>query len=541
MLMASDRTVGQLLRRTFGAQLLLVVCCVCAGVATVLMQRNAESPLLSLAAAVFAAFVVATVVAAVFTAVRATRRITAPLDSLMTVVGDLGRGRHDTRADVGQGPAEIRTIATMINSMVEDQARLRAQEQEAASQCAARRALIAGIRRHHAVPDALAAAIVGLRETVRADHVLVRAAPGATGAPVPASWRDEHLDGPLAKLARCSVAWLDCDAVWRNEDPSPDPSAGSASSGGPPEAELRAYAAAGGGPVVTAALGSGGDLFGALTVIRDEGAPVWTVTETRLIEAMADELTVVLHHARLRAREQAMMDRLQEVDRAKNEFMSTVSHELRTPLTSISGYLEMLRDEETGPLGPAQGRMLDVISRNTRRLRALIDDVLILSKIEPGPARGTHRQVDLAALVRQASAAVAPTAAKASVDLHTDIRGPLRVRADPDQLDRVLVHLLSNAIKFTPATGAVTVTGRREGADTIVVVADTGMGIPQEEQAALFARFFRASNAIRQAVPGAGLGLAIVRTILDNHDGHIDVQSQEGAGTAVTVRLPARD
>ena len=116
--------------------------------------------------------------------------------------------------------------------------------------------------------------------------------------------------------------------------------------------------------------------------------------------------------------------------------------------------------------------------------------------------------------------------------------GPLELAADPDQLDRVVMNLLSNAVKFTPPHGTVTVTGRGGGDEMVLMVADTGMGIPAGELQALFTRFFRASNAIHQAIPGTGLGLAIIRTIIDNHGGTIEAQSVEGAGTTFTVRLP---
>ncbi|HEU4347968.1 MAG TPA: HAMP domain-containing sensor histidine kinase, partial [Actinoplanes sp.] len=201
---------------------------------------------------------------------------------------------------------------------------------------------------------------------------------------------------------------------------------------------------------------------------------------------------------------------------------------------------ELMLDAAAGDLTEAHRRMLEVIARNTRRLRELIEDMLILSKIESGEFRITRSEVELTALVENALAAVAPVAAKASVGLHTEASGPLRLPADPAQLDRVLMNLLTNAVKFTPAEGTVTVTARRDGDQVVIAVADTGMGIPEAEQHALFARFFRASNAIHQAIPGTGLGLAIVRTIVDNHGGTIDVRSIEKVGTTVTVRLPAK-
>jgi signal transduction histidine kinase len=239
------------------------------------------------------------------------------------------------------------------------------------------------------------------------------------------------------------------------------------------------------------------------------------------------------------APDEILAARLRELDTAKTDFMSTVSHELRTPLTSIAGYVELLLDAEAGELSPPQQRMLEVIGRNTRRLRELIEDMLILSKIESGGFRTAKHVVDLATLVETALAAIAPAAAKASVGLHAEVYGPLPLEADPGQIDRVLSNLLANAVKFTPPEGTVTVRVRRDGDVLVIAVADTGMGIPVAEQQALFTRFFRASNAIHQAVPGTGLGLAIVRTIVDNHGGRIDVESTELLGTTMTVRLPA--
>jgi signal transduction histidine kinase len=242
---------------------------------------------------------------------------------------------------------------------------------------------------------------------------------------------------------------------------------------------------------------------------------------------------------RLRRRERELLARLRALDAAKTDFMSTVSHELRTPLTSISGYLELLRDAEPGELSDGQERMLEVIARNARRLRELVEDILTLSRIESGGFRSELTPIDLALVIERAVAAIGPAAAKAVVGVHCDVRGPLPLRADGVQLDRVLASLLGNAVKFTPAEGTVTVSAERRGGHAVLVVADTGMGIPADEQQALFVRFFRATNAIRQAVPGTGLGLAIVRKIVDNHGGTIKVDSAENVGTTVTIRLPA--
>ncbi len=270
---------------------------------------------------------------------------------------------------------------------------------------------------------------------------------------------------------------------------------------------------------------------------REVRAPVHGPAEIRAVAEAVNATADRSEH--IRRQEQQMLARLQALDNAKTDFMSTVSHELRTPLTSISGYLELLRDAQPGELSDAQQRMLEVIARNTRRLRELIEDILTLSRIETGDFRSDLEDVDLAEVIDRAITAIGPAAAKASVGLHCDVRGPLLVSGDADQLDRVLANLLSNAVKFTPADGTVTVRAERQAEELVLTVADNGMGIPADEQEALFARFFRASNAVRQAVPGTGLGLAIIRTIVENHDGTIEADSTENVGTTMTIRLPA--
>ena len=237
--------------------------------------------------------------------------------------------------------------------------------------------------------------------------------------------------------------------------------------------------------------------------------------------------------------EQELLTRLRALDAAKTDFMATVSHELRTPLTSISGYVELLRDAGPEELSDAQQRMLEVIARNARRLRELIEDILTLSRIESGGFRSEPGEVDFSQVIERALEEIGPAAAKASVGVHAEVRGPLPLRGDGVQLDRVLANLLGNAVKFTPAEGTVTVRALHDNGEAVLEVADTGMGIPEGEQNALFVRFFRATNAIRRAVPGTGLGLAICHKIVDNHGGTIMVDSIENVGTTVTVRIPA--
>jgi signal transduction histidine kinase len=147
-----------------------------------------------------------------------------------------------------------------------------------------------------------------------------------------------------------------------------------------------------------------------------------------------------------RDRERRLADRLDALETAKTDFMSTVSHELRTPLTSISGYLELLMDAGPGSLTPAQLRMLEVIGRNAVRLRELVEDMLTLANIESGDFHTESEPLDLAQVIERAVAAVGPAADKATVGLHSDVRGPLPLNGDAVQLDRVLTNLLTNAV-----------------------------------------------------------------------------------------------
>ncbi|UQU62914.1 ATP-binding protein [Couchioplanes caeruleus] len=472
-------------------------------------------------------------VTAALAAVHAAGRITRPLARVVSVIDRRRSGELDLRADASAGPTEIQAVAQAVNEMAERGDRIRRAEQDVARLRAQVRQLGYRIRAHLRVEDAIHEAVQGLAEIIGADHVLVRMAPGQTDVPPLVSLHDEHVGGVLKELADCDVGWLSHGDVWATDDPT---AAGDVQ---PTEAERRAWAAVGDGPVLTVAVSGGDERIGALTLIRD-GGPGWTPVDIRLVENIAVDLGRGVHHARLYEREQHLVARLQELDTAKNDFMSTVSHELRTPLTSIAGYVELLLDAEAGELGPAQQRMLQVIGRNTRRLRELIEDMLILSKIESGAFRTSRAPVDLVVVAEQALAAIAPAAAKATVELRTEMERPLELSADAEQVDRVLMNLLSNAVKFTPAGGTVTLAARRADDEVVLVVADTGIGIPAGEQQSLFGRFFRASNAIREAIPGTGLGLAIVRTIVDNHGGRIEVASTAGEGTTVTVRLPVQ-
>jgi signal transduction histidine kinase len=239
--------------------------------------------------------------------------------------------------------------------------------------------------------------------------------------------------------------------------------------------------------------------------------------------------------------EQEASAELRRLHAARGNFVSSVSHELRTPLTSILGYVELLADGDAGELTPVQERAVDVIDRNARRLRGLIEDLLAVSQ-ELEVSGELNRPIDLAGLVRylldrpESRAMVQASGVGVSLDADT---ADGSIEGDPELMRRLLCGLLNNAVKFTPAGGSVSVRIARQGDRVTVEITDTGIGIPAAEQGMLFSQFFRSSLSVKGEYQGAGLGLAVAKRIVDLHDGTIGIVSAEGEGTTVTVTLPA--
>ncbi|MFJ6311315.1 sensor histidine kinase [Pseudarthrobacter oxydans] len=221
---------------------------------------------------------------------------------------------------------------------------------------------------------------------------------------------------------------------------------------------------------------------------------------------------------------------------AKDEFLASVSHELRTPLTSILGYLDLALDEEG--LDPGVEQCLTVAKRNARRLLTLVGDLLTIAS---GSLTISPRPADLNDVAATSISAAQPHAAAAGITLELESTGPATGRFDPDRLGQAIDNLVSNAIKYTPEGGTVTVRVSAAGQDLRCEVTDTGIGMTEDELAQAFTRFFRAANAHSSAIPGAGLGLAITRSIVENHRGTISLSSSRGKGTTAVLTLPDAD
>ena len=262
-------------------------------------------------------------------------------------------------------------------------------------------------------------------------------------------------------------------------------------------------------------------------------------------------LSVVRDVTDRRAAEQALVfaldkeretnHRMLELDRVKSEFVSAVSHELRTPLTSIVGYTELLSEDLSENLTAEQRQLVERIDRNGERLLHLVEDLLTLARVEEGSLALDRVETDLRAAVRVATDEVSHAAHKGRVALRLALPPePVLLEGDPAYLERLTLNLVGNAVKFTEPGGAVNVTLSSSGGVARLTVRDTGMGIPLEEQAHMFQRFFRSSLATEAAIQGTGLGLHIVRSIAEAHHGQIDFESAPGVGTTFVFTVPTR-
>jgi signal transduction histidine kinase len=230
---------------------------------------------------------------------------------------------------------------------------------------------------------------------------------------------------------------------------------------------------------------------------------------------------------------------LRELDRMKDQLVSSVSHELRTPLTSMGGYIEMMLEGDAGELTADQRHFAEVIDRNCRRLNRIIDDILFVARVDAGQLSLERGWVDVPEIAAASLETVRARAQQGEVAVGLTAPDSVpQVWADAGRLGQMFDNLLSNAVKFTPPGGVLDVEVRGEQDTVHIAVHDTGMGIPQDELDHLFERFFRTSTV--GAVAGTGLGLSIVKSIVEVHDGTISVTSTEGVGTTFRIELPAR-
>jgi len=287
-------------------------------------------------------------------------------------------------------------------------------------------------------------------------------------------------------------------------------------------------------------LGAGPECLGNLVLTRAAGGPEWTEAEATTALDIGHDLGRAILNARIFEREHELVEELQELDAYKGQLIATVAHELKNPLTSVMGHLEML--ESSPDLSGTTRTSLNAMDRGARRMVRVIDDLLLLSKVGDPDDSVIAAPVDLARIVDDVVDLTMVAAEQKQLDVAADLPDePVFALGDHDELDRVAANLVSNAVKYTPPSGAVRIVVKREGNDVLLSVADEGIGISQEDLLRLGTEFFRSSNPEAVAQPGTGLGLAIVRRIVDRHGGQLEIESELGRGSTFRVWLPAVD
>lgn len=251
----------------------------------------------------------------------------------------------------------------------------------------------------------------------------------------------------------------------------------------------------------------------------------------------------ITEHKRAEAAANAAKDEAEIANRAKSEFLANMSHELRTPLNAINGFSEMIFAEALGPIGNVEyQKYASYIKEAGVHLLALINDLLDISKIEAGSIELTDDNIDVADLLRYCMAMIRERADAEDVRIFVDIDEELLplLRADETRVRQIVLNLMSNAVKFTPAGGTVTVRAWYHiDRGFVLQVADTGIGIAPENIPKALARFEQVESTLDRTYEGTGLGLPLTKSLVEHHGGRMDLHSELGVGTVVTVSLPA--
>ncbi len=278
---------------------------------------------------------------------------------------------------------------------------------------------------------------------------------------------------------------------------------------------------------------------------RSGRAVALTPSDLTLLSIMGRQSAIALENARMYAVEQQRtaelaraLEQQQELDRLKSQFIQNVSHELRTPLAMILGYGELLATGQLGEVRAEQQGPLEIVVQRAQVLRDLIENITAI--LENEMREPSQDVVELAELVGEALTDFQVLADQAGLQLHGDLAESVpTVLGDSEHLRRVVDNLIGNALKFTPAGGTVAVSLRSANGQVMLEVADTGIGIDPEDRDRIFERFYQVNGTTRRTHGGCGLGLALVKEIVERHGGKVRVESQLGQGSTFSVSLPA--
>lgn len=274
--------------------------------------------------------------------------------------------------------------------------------------------------------------------------------------------------------------------------------------------------------------------FGALVLARTLAQENWDL-DRRVAEKTAELLVA-------NEKLSTTVSELEKATRLKENLLANVSHELRTPLTLIKVAAATLARGDANLSATKSAQMHQRIDSGIERLIRMVEDLLAYSRLEAGRLRLDCEETDLGALVEQTALALAPLATPKGVRVECEIAPHLPlIWADPARIAQIVINLVENAIKFTPAGGRIRVSVRENGGQLIVEVDDTGEGIPPDHLPKIFERFYQVDRTMRRQHGGTGLGLAVVKSLAELHGGTVWAESQVGQGTVFWVRLPLRD
>jgi signal transduction histidine kinase len=271
--------------------------------------------------------------------------------------------------------------------------------------------------------------------------------------------------------------------------------------------------------------------------VRASSADALRATDLEVLTRLADQVALVAFHAQLHAERAETVARLRELAELKSDFVAIASHELRTPLTGIRGFASLLMDNFDALSLEEVREYLSIIDGQSQRLVRLVEDLLVVSRLEGGRLRLKVEEVQLRPFLQNLVASFVDEADRITLNGPEE---PALVRIDPDRVEQILRNLVQNALKFSPPNEEVMISGRRTARGVDFEVADRGMGIPADELANIFDRFHQAGDGGRREREGVGLGLYIAKRLLDEMGGEITVESTPGQGATFRIRIPQR-
>ncbi len=483
------------------------------------------------------------------------------LDRLTDTLSRLGAGEAQVRAPL-TGLLEERVLAGAINSMAEQKESLiieleREYEQERGLreglelERTIREGLSTTLYRDLDVKSAVQRTVNGLGPALHADRALVRIIENGTPDTIISEWLSPTVNTPMdRKIGDIPVGHLRTSVFLQ---PGPirdsirngsvvfvnDVSSDERLSRDTRETLLKT----GLGAFISASVIGTEGPEAVLLATMEGRARNWTDRDIQVSQAMANGLAATLTAIRLYEQERTNLTALKKLDESKDVFLATVSHELRTPLTSIVGYLELLQDEiGEGKIPRTYSRMLDAIDRNSKRLLDLIDNILTASRIESGKLELSKTRTHVTPVLARVAETIMPQVKSKHIDLKINIdEGIPNLEIDTRLIERAILNVLSNATKFTPDGGTVSITVFKQAGSVALSVTDSGMGIEPDELKNLFTKFHRTAAARDKAIQGTGLGLVIVKAIIEQHGGSVSVTSKVGEGTTFTILLPWTD